>query len=649
MGPGRPATWRVALLYAALTVALAYPLSIHPADRVLSAGPDTDLFVWTLSWDVHAFTHQPFSIFEANIYYPEHRTLAYSENLIGSAPFAAPIVWLTGNPVLAMNLVALLSCVLCGVGAYLLASRLGVGMCGAALSGLVFAFTPPRFLRLDQFHLATIQWIPFALAALHAYFDGGRKRNLRLAAAFFTLQALSSGHGAVFLTVAVAVVVACRLALRERGDFVGRPGDLGAPGVLWLLPAALVLWPYRVVQQEMGLRRSLEDWAVSWASFLASSTHVDAFLLSLVPSWHINETTGPHLFPGIAPIVLACGAFAWLTGRAGKAGKARRIGRAGWTRALAGVLEVGVLACITLGVYVAVTGITKLSIGGLALLTIRQRWRLWVFIGLAIAMRVVLAPKAPLLIVGWIAEAHRRFRVWRAGHRHDARLPYAIITVLGLWLSVGPPVGLWPLVYWLPGLNFIRAPSRFMLLAVLGLAMLSGMGFERLAARWPSRRRRIAAVCVGALLVAEFAAAPFGLEPYSAEIPAIDRWLAGQPAPMVLAEAPVGSPGNLGQWEQRETTFMLHSMAHWQKTVHGYSGFRSALHETLYAELSEFPDERSLRRLTDLGVTDVVVHTDLYAPGEWIAVGERIARFGDWLTLRHVEGAGRVYALRRPR
>ena len=50
----------LALGYAALTLLLAFPLTIHPADRVMSAGPDTDLFMWTLAWDVHAIARQPF-------------------------------------------------------------------------------------------------------------------------------------------------------------------------------------------------------------------------------------------------------------------------------------------------------------------------------------------------------------------------------------------------------------------------------------------------------------------------------------------------------------------------------------------------------------------------------------------------------------
>ncbi len=89
----------------------------------LDLGPDTRLFLWTLGWDVHAFSTAPLDIFDANIFHPEPRTLAYSEHQIGSALFAAPLVWGTGNLVLAMNAVLLLSCFLSGWFAYVLGPR----------------------------------------------------------------------------------------------------------------------------------------------------------------------------------------------------------------------------------------------------------------------------------------------------------------------------------------------------------------------------------------------------------------------------------------------------------------------------------------------------------------------------------------------
>ena len=230
---------RAAALYAALTLLMAYPLWVHPTSTWLTVGPDEDLLMWTLAWDTHAIVSQPLSVFDANIYYPQTTTLAYSENMLGSVPFSAPVLWLTGNPVLALNVVALLSIILCGLGAYVLARRLGRDPAAAVLCGLIFAFSPARFFRIGQLHLTTVQWIPFGLASLHAYLDGGRGRDLKLAAFFFTLQALTSGHGAVFATLGMLGLVAWRVALGEPVESLRRLRDLGVTGALILLPAAL--------------------------------------------------------------------------------------------------------------------------------------------------------------------------------------------------------------------------------------------------------------------------------------------------------------------------------------------------------------------------------------------------------------------------
>ena len=69
--------------------------------------------------------------------------------------------------------------------------------------------------------------------------------------------------------------------------------------------------------------------------------------------------------------------------------------------------------------------------------------------------------------------------------------PPVLLAIGTLWLSAGPPIGLWPAVYWLPGLNFIRVASRFTLLGVLCFAVLAGVGFDRFAARLTPRRRTI--------------------------------------------------------------------------------------------------------------------------------------------------------------
>lgn len=547
--------WLAAAFFAALTLVLTYPISLHPGRTSLGSDADVHTFTWTLAWDVHAFSQQPWSIFNANIFFPYERTLAFSENLIGSAFFAAPALWLTGNPVLAMNVVALLSVVLCGLGAYVLARRLGLGASAAVVCGLIFAFSPARFFRFPQIHLTAIQWIPFTLAFLHAYFDSdlpsrsfevtkraeaGRKRDLRIAIGFFTLQALSSLHGAVYLALAIAVFLIHRAITGAPLAFTQRMRDLGVTGFLLLVPTMLLVPPYLRVQKEMGLVRTLENWIPARESFLASPTHLHSWVLSRVFDTPINERASAFLFPGYLPIALA------------------------------------VVALVTT----------------------------------------------------------------RRSARRGAMVIYAAITVIAIMLSAGPPLSVWPYIHWLPGLNFIRIPSRFFLLAVFGIAVLAGIGFERCLS-WVRPRARapiVALMC--ALLIAEFATIPLPVTDYRVEFASVDRWLAGQPKPIAVAEVPAGPT------MRYHSTYMLHSMAHWQKTIHGHSSLLPRLHEKLYDQLRNFPDEASVQSLSDIGVTHIVVHTDMYRPGEWAIIERRIEQYLGRLTLVHGDTSGRVYLLK---
>jgi len=700
-------TRNAALIYVALTLLLTWPLCVSPATTSLSTGPDGNLFIWTLAWDAHAFINQPLSIFDANIYHPLRHTLAYSENMIGSALVSAPVQWITGNPVLGLNLVALLSCVLCGLGAFVLARRVGLGPAGAVLAGMIFAFSPARFFRIGQLHLAVVQWIPFALASLHTYLDAGRRRDLRLAAAFFTLQALSSGHGAVFLVLAIAGLVIFRALCGEDLAAVRRVRDLGITGALLLLPSVLVFLPYRTVQQEMGLRRSLENWAVTPGSFFASPTHLQAFVLSFLPEAHILDSASAFLFPGYLPLLLAAAALVGKP-RFGIARESRTAGshdgsyppafrpfddlrvapsnvegrhaqgvlslpkgagesphdsvaqrRTGWNvvdrtldredrllRIAAVVLEIAAVALLAIAVTLTIVGATKIRVGSTVILSSRSPWRPWLLFVAVAALRAALAARVPFDVGARLRRALEAVRRWRAARRQDPVTFYGLLTVISLWLSIGPPLGLWPLVYWWPGMSFIRVPSRFIIVTVLGLAVLAGAGFERLSARLAPRRRFVLASVAAALLVMEFAAIPLKTASYRLNPPMADRWLASRPAPFAVAEVPLPDPMNAGAFERRQTLYMLHSMAHWQKTVHGYSGFRAPLHEELYLQLRNFPDEASLRNLSRLGVGYIVVHTELYPPGEWPQVESRIGRFDASLRLEHVAGEGRIYSLR---
>jgi len=378
---------------------------------------------------------------------------------------------------------------------------------------------------------------------------------------------------------------------------------------------------------------------VSAVSFLASPTHVHEFILSRLTSRRINDEAWAFLFPGYLPLLLSIVAFVPLRRIAQSA---RPSYGSAWTRAALALEAIAVGSCAVL-VYVAATGPIRFRIGDWTL-SVRDATRAAAVLVLAVAARAALGPRAPFGLAARLDRWRHRTRSWRELRRCDSRVFYGLLAIATLWLSASPPIGLWPVVYWLPGFNFIRVASRFTLLGMLCLAVLTAFGVERLAARLPARRRIMVSVVVCALLLVEFADVPLGTSAYRVDPPAADVWLAGQPKPFSVVELPVPTAAEGGE-ERRQTAYMLHSMVHWQKTVHGYSGLRPTLHYELFRQLRLFPDEGSVARLTALGVDYAVVHLDLYPAGEWPAVEARLRQFENVLKLVHSSETARVYAI----
>jgi hypothetical protein len=50
--------------------------------------------IWRLSWVAHQLPRDPLHLFDANIFFPELRTLAYSDAMLVPALLAAPFIWL---------------------------------------------------------------------------------------------------------------------------------------------------------------------------------------------------------------------------------------------------------------------------------------------------------------------------------------------------------------------------------------------------------------------------------------------------------------------------------------------------------------------------------------------------------------------------
>ncbi|MCA1554315.1 MAG: hypothetical protein LC737_08055, partial [Chloroflexi bacterium] len=220
-------TLLVLAIYALLAFAATHPLWQHLDDVVPGDVGDPVLNTYILGWDARALIGDPLHVFDAGIYYPLHNTLAYSENLLGSALLALPIALLTGEPLVAYNFTFLFSFVLAGFGMYVLVLRLTRRRDAAFVAGVAFAFAPYRLASLAHIQLTTVQWLPFIADGLwqlgdsrRGTTDDGRQRSGALARTtgsirvciFVWLQVASSLHGAAFALLIILVFVVVHLA-----------------------------------------------------------------------------------------------------------------------------------------------------------------------------------------------------------------------------------------------------------------------------------------------------------------------------------------------------------------------------------------------------------------------------------------------------
>ena len=622
----------VALLFAVLTALFALPLSTAPGTEALDLGPDTRLFLWTLGWDVHALAHAPLSIFDANIFYPERNTLAYSEHQIGSALAAAPVLLATGQPLLAMNLVLLASCALSGFGAFLLARELGLGIWGALVAGLVFAFTPPRFFRLGQLHLATVQWIPFCLLYLHRYARKGSTRHLVAACLFFTLTAWSGGQSGLFLALTAASLLLYLLLFGELGPASRLSKDIVVATVLVLFLNVPFLLPYLSVQEELGLERSLAEatfWSPNVESFLASPAHAHRAVWQLL-GWQarIAREAKAFLFPGFLPILLAMAALM------------TRKERPTTRSETSPFLDVAIIAVVLLAILIGAAG--SLRIGSVSA---SSGWRALIVAAILLGARVAIDRRSPFAH-GYL----RWFRSWAEARMGVHAAFYLGLTSFTLWASLGPRGGLYAALYqWLPGFDFIRVPSRLTILTVLALAILAGFGAERLAAT----RRPLLAPVFATLILVELAAFPLDTQAYAVTSTPMDSWLKEQSDREPIVVLPIPDPADDVEAARHHSRYMLDSLVHLRPLVNGYSGFTPPSHRRLFQVLGSFPDSLGLAELEKLGVRYAVFHRSGYDARGWEEMLERAARHADRMELKasfssgeRGEG-GRVYEISR--
>ena len=202
--------------------------------------------------------------------------------------------------------------------------------------------------------------------------------------------------------------------------------------------------------------------------------------------------------------------------------------------------------------------------------------------------------------------------------RRALRLPRLVglaIAVVGLVCSFGmelPYRGgfVWSpyqlLAAWVPGFSTVRLPNRFVQVLHLGLALLAGIGVERLvggrrpAVAWPL----VASFLTVVLATYHYPRIPLHERPVGDAVPAAYRWLREHGEGRPLMELPTTGPA--------QAAFRMHmSVHHWLPIVAGYSGYPPESPRLLHAMAMGLPGEPALQTLIDhVDLGWLLVHRD---------------------------------------
>jgi hypothetical protein len=469
-----------ALGYTAAAVAYTWPLAITLSGVPHDLGDPllTTWFLWWSSTQAVALTDRWWN---APMFYPATGVLAFSEHLLGLTPIAAPLILLTGQPLIGHNVAFIATFVLSALGAHWLAYTLTGRHDVSVLAALAFAFAPYRLPQTPHIQVLASHWTPICLAALHHYDRTARPRWAVAAAAAWVLQALSCGYYLMF----VAVLGGLWFLWFGAGRWTLRQIAIAAAafGCGALLLAPFLLGYQTILHDTYNLRRGIGEirfFSADIAALLYASDELLAW------SWlQVFPRAEGNLFPGVTIVALTMFAVYRSHPFRGGAIESRRMRIT--RRALLTLFALLVVATAVPLAY----GAWRLTVGGITLLSIARADK-----------PATLALLAGLATIVTLPQVH-------AAIRRRSTLAFYLLAAFAMWLfALGPDPtvmghrALYRSIYsWLmelPGFDGLRVPARFWMMTLVCLSVVAALAIDRLSGH--ARRIVVVVAAVGLLI-----------------------------------------------------------------------------------------------------------------------------------------------------
>ena len=563
----------VILTFCLLTSVVTWPYVTRMRDAVVDPG-DPYLISWILWWDYHQTFSNPLHLFDANLFYPLRYTLAFSEHSYGLALLLFPLFALGAKPLTVHAIAMFFGFVLSGYGAF----RLGRTLTGSTkvgwVAGIVFAFVPYRFSLMSQVVYLFTPWIPLLFEALVLFArERTTKRATWLGIAFF-MSGLTAITWFVYSLIPLVVFAGILLTRYE----IWRDRQFWRRGLVSLTTASLLLLPFMVpyvlVSRLYGFRRSIDEikvnsaWPIHWLS-VESRNKLWGKMGDGIPEGYRFK-----LFPGLLPILFSLAALLLPGGRAKLTGQPltgneARLSNGRWLRRLDILIIFAFAASILAIGFDGTDAFRKLffrhitSERALTLLCIS------VIVRLCLAYPAFLRPLNANLI-----------ETIRSPRRGDAFWLGTLLTAIGFSYSLGWNFFFYRICYaLLPPFESLRVPTRGAMLAYLGLALLSGLGVERLGELYNSRMPRLRSsgvvLIACAALLLELNAAPLSFMRGEVYPDAVTLRLKQTPMRGGIVLLPAGGGFNY--------PYMLRSTEHQKPLIVGTSGFNSPIEDKIEA------------------------------------------------------------------
>jgi hypothetical protein len=292
----------VAALFIAVTIGMTWPQARFMGTRVYDAD-DPLLSIWRISWIAHILPRSPLDLFNGNIFYPERRTLAYTDSVLLQGLVTAPLIWSGGSRVAAYNLLLLLSIALSGWAMWKYAAHLANDGAAALLAGIVFAFVPYRFDHFGHLELQAAMFLPLTLLYFDRAITTGSRRDAWLAMAMFVAQVYSCIYYSIFLATALVPVAAWRLSKAPPDVRMRFLNEMVPPVFVAMLAVAPYAVAYSANRESLGerLERDVLLYSASLTNYLATPEY-NVMYGDWGRSLGVPER---FLFPGVLALALA--------------------------------------------------------------------------------------------------------------------------------------------------------------------------------------------------------------------------------------------------------------------------------------------------------------------------------------------------------